>query len=87
MPRLKPRSRVVVFRLTQQEYEAIRILCTMRGGRTLSGFARAQLLQLLERERQAEVDQKLAALQSSVARMERLLEDLTRRRARKEGAE
>ena len=44
MPVLKRRNRVVVFRLTQDEYEDLKTVCTVRGARNISDFARSELL-------------------------------------------
>ncbi len=85
MPVLKRRNRMVIFRLTEEEYENLKAVCTVRGARNLSDFARSELLTSIEREFQAggplggqlsEIDQKLAALESVVERMARLLEDV-----------
>jgi hypothetical protein len=40
----KPRNRSVVFRLTEEEYAALRDACQRSGGRSLSEFARNSLL-------------------------------------------
>jgi hypothetical protein len=44
MPLLKPRNRSVVFRLTQEEYEALHAACIRSGGRSISDYARTSLL-------------------------------------------
>jgi len=44
MPLLKPRNRAVVFRLTQEEYDALLAACLRSGGRSLSDYARSSLL-------------------------------------------
>jgi hypothetical protein len=45
---LKARSRLVSFRLTQEELENLRVACVMQGGRNISDFARSAVLQLAE---------------------------------------
>ena len=41
---LKRRDRIVVFRLTQDEYKRLQRACTRTGARNLSDFTRGQLL-------------------------------------------
>ena len=41
MPVLKPRSRIVSFRLSPEEYEAMKDRCILEGARSISDFARA----------------------------------------------
>ena len=41
---LKPRNRALVFRLTQEEYDALRATSIARGARNLSHFARSAVL-------------------------------------------
>jgi hypothetical protein len=89
MPVLKRRDRVVVFRLTQDEYEELKTVCTVRGARNISDFARSELLTAIEQERRPEtqlhgrlsdVDQKLSNLESKIQRMAHLLEGMARRK-------
>jgi hypothetical protein len=63
----KPRNRILIFRLTQEEYEAL--LAASAGARSLSEFARSKLLGSLD-----PVGAQLSDLQSKVARIEQLLE-------------
>ena len=44
---LKRRSRMVSFRLSEQEYESLLILCSSRGARSLSDLARDAMQALL----------------------------------------
>jgi hypothetical protein len=89
MPVLKRRDRVVVFRLTQDEYEELKTVCTVRGARNISDFARSELLTAIEQERRPEtqlhgrlsdVDQKLSNLESKIQRMAHLLEGMASRK-------
>lgn len=77
---LKRRNRVVVFRLTQDEYEDLKTVCSVRGARNISDFARSELLIAIEQEqrpdRLAEVGQKLSSLETTVQRMAQLLEGM-----------
>jgi hypothetical protein len=89
MPVLKRRDRVVVFRLTQDEYEELKTVCTVRGARNISDFARSELLIAIEQERRpdtqihgrlSDVDQKLSNLESKIQRMAHLLEGMAGRK-------
>lgn len=44
----KRRDRLVVFRLTEEEHAVLRQACVARGGRSLSDFARSELLGSLQ---------------------------------------
>ena len=64
----KPRNRILIFRLTQDEYDALQSAST--GARSLSEFARAKLMSSLDAP---PVDERLSELQIQVARIEQLL--------------
>ena len=78
----KPRSRVVVFRLSQDEYWRLREACERHGGRNLSDFTRSEILDYLEsgtldgrlQRCFSEIDQRITALQSDVARLMNLMD-------------
>ena len=69
------RNRLVVFRLTQNEYDALKGACSERGGRNLSEFTRAELLATVRsdslddvmRKGFSEVERRLDALRGSLA--------------------
>jgi hypothetical protein len=63
----KPRNRILIFRLTQEEYDALQ--SASAGARSLSEFARSKLLASLD-----PVGAQLSDLQLKVARIEQLLE-------------
>jgi hypothetical protein len=71
-----PRNRVVVFRLSGHEYLTLKDACCARGARNISDFTRSELLSHLHFDRFAAIEQKLAELQSVVARLNQLLEGL-----------
>jgi len=70
----KPRNRIVVFRLSQNEYHSLKEACARRGARNLSDFTRAGVLELLEagtltdrwNYRFTAIEQRLAVLQSQM---------------------
>ena len=65
----KPRNRTLIFRLTQEEYEALQSASS--GARSLSEFARAKLFGAIQGPA---VSLQLSELQTKVARIEQLLE-------------
>ena len=65
----KRRDKYLIFRLTQDEYEALQNASS--GARSLSDYARTRLLQSLEAPA---IDQQLVELRSSVAHIAALLE-------------
>jgi hypothetical protein len=82
MPVLKQRDRIVVFRLTQDEYDNLKTVCKIRGSRNITDFTRSEVLASIERELQEQgrspgvsgIDQKLASLQSAIQHITKLLE-------------
>jgi hypothetical protein len=81
---LKRRNRMVIFRVTEDEYENMKAVCSIRGARNLSDFARKQVLHSIEHEpappgvevkgQLHQIDQKLSALEGIIQRMAQLLE-------------
>jgi hypothetical protein len=65
----KPRNKVLIFRLTQDEYQALQTASS--GARSLSDFARTKLMRSLE---EPALDRQILELKSSVARIAELLE-------------
>jgi hypothetical protein len=66
-----PRSRVLIFRLTPDEYASLQAASSDHGARSLSEFARAKLLGSIH---QPPLDAQLSELRTSVARLAQLLE-------------
>jgi hypothetical protein len=77
---------MVVFRLSQEEYENLRGVCSERGGRNLSDFTRSELLSFLGSEplgdlverRFSDVKQRLSELQDAVGKLTILVSDARR---------
>ena len=67
----KPRNRILIFRLTQDEYDTLQTASSERGARSLSEFARAKLLGSLDAPA---LDQQITELKTTVARIAQLLE-------------
>lgn len=76
MPRLR-RNRTVIFRLTQAEYDRLKLACAAAGARTLSDYTRSELLPAGETasqgstnlERFRAIDEKLNELRAMVNRV------------------
>jgi hypothetical protein len=74
MPSLNQRNRMVVFRLSQAEYDRLRAACVAAGGRSLSDFTRSGLLTMVETDNSdsvierkfVEIDRKLNVLQALI---------------------
>ena len=65
----KPRNRILIFRLTQDEYATLQAASS--GARSLSEFARAKLLGSLGAPA---LDEQLTDLKTTVARIAEMLE-------------
>lgn len=65
----KPRNRILIFRLTEEEYATLQDASI--GARSLSEFAREKLFSALETPA---VGAQLSELQTKVSRIEQLLE-------------
>jgi len=78
----QPRNRMVVFRLTQEEYRRLQAACCAQGGRNVSDFTRSELLARIEAEgsgsgterRINALEQQLLAVQCTVQRLLALIE-------------
>lgn len=81
MPITKPRNRVVLFRLTQEEYESLQAACSADQARSISDYARARILGQAvashlaasaggNGESLAQVEAQLAEIRSAVERLE-----------------
>jgi len=68
MPVMKPRNRVVLFRLTQDEYNYLQAACSAGSARSISDFARSRILGPAPSEDLplTQVEEKLSALKQAV---------------------
>lgn len=70
MPSLHQRNRMVIFRVTQEEYSSLMSACAAAGSRSLSDFTRSELLTMRQagslgsvvERRFVEIDRKLTDL-------------------------
>jgi hypothetical protein len=78
MPGLKPRNRLVNFRLTEEEYGRLAAVCARKGSPSISDFARAAILRTIEAEaaREGPPDTLLAALGERLSDLERSFRSL-----------
>ena len=81
---MKRRDRTVTFRLTQDEYDNLETASRRRDARTLSDYARSELLRALERD-ESEVLRELSDMRTRLERMEGLLSSLSGRKRSKRG--
>jgi hypothetical protein len=59
MPVLKPRSRLVYFRVSEDEFMQISAMCRTAGARSLSAFARTAMQRMLAANREEPLSDKL----------------------------
>jgi len=76
---LKTRSRLVSFRLTQEELEHLRVACLLHEARNISDFARGAVLQLAAaRVRpEAQMLDRFTLVESRLVEMETMLRQTT----------
>ena len=60
---LKRRSRMISFRLSEDEYASLRSLCENEGARSVSDLARDAVHRLVRKDSQVEVETALRALE------------------------
>ena len=90
MATLKPRNRIVVFRLSDEEYDNLQEACQDRGGRNFSDFVRGELLRMTApqggqaegvQRRLSTIVKRLSEIRSSMQRNQELLEQLAKRKS------
>ena len=79
MAALKRRNRIVVFRLTEEEYDRLKTVCVDRSAGSISDFARSALLMSMGSEAAGGVDHRLAELEMTVRHISQLLERMANR--------
>ena len=75
---LRPRNRLVNFRMSEEEYEILRAACSLKGARSISDFARSAVLCSVGMEQQQEgsVQKRLSSLGHKVSELESRVERL-----------
>ncbi len=71
-PVFKRRTRMVTFRLDDEEYESLKALCVAGGSRSVSDFARMAVSNMLDRAEQEPAD----GIQSTLADLSRSIRQL-----------
>ena len=69
----KLRNRVVLFRLTQDEYDSVQKACVEGSARSISDFARVRILGSGDNSSLAQVESQLAELSRAVENLTHLL--------------
>lgn len=76
---LKRRDRIVVFRLTQDEYKRLQKACSTTGARNLSDFTRSQLLeQATSKEKTDRIEGRLSVFEKRLSELQGAVRHLTR---------
>lgn len=86
---VQPRNRIVIFRLSQDEYRALNEVCERCGGRSLSEFTRSEVLEYLKTSTLpdrphlsvAALEQEVAGLKDAVTHLNRLVAKNSLRRS------
>lgn len=66
---LKPRSRLVYFRVSEDEFMQISAMCRTAGARSLSAFARAAMQRMLTASREEPLADKLRAFDELTSKL------------------
>ena len=76
---LKTRSRLVSFRLTQEELEHLRVACLLHEARNVSDFARAAVLQQADARvhPEAQILERFSSMETRLFEMETMLKQTT----------
>ena len=81
MSALSPRNRIVVFRLSQDEFETLKCACAEKGGRNLSEFTRSELLNFLRAQSpEYLIHSKLDAIERQLTGMRTDMQELSQLR-------
>ena len=71
---VKRRDRIVVFRLTQEEYKRLEKACDRTGARNLSEYTRRELLETARTE--ASIERRLSEVQTAISQINQTLRRL-----------
>jgi len=79
---LSPRKRIVVFRLSEEEYKSLEAACDARGARNISEFTRSTILSALNEKAASEpppgierMQQEMINLRTAISDLKFILED------------
>jgi len=76
---LKPRTRIVTFRLAEEEFERIKNLCVAEGARSMSDYARTSLCNSISARAASDtgLDARVGTLDQKVQELDRAVKELT----------
>jgi len=69
----EPKSKSIIFRITQDEYDRLASKILASGGRSFSDFARSKVLRAIGEPSLADVGQKLSELEAAVRQLAQLV--------------
>jgi hypothetical protein len=72
---LKRRSRIVSFRLSDEEYDALKIISATRGARSVSEFTRSVACNMNEQEH-VTIEERLRILNDQMEVLDRMIQSL-----------
>lgn len=70
---MKPRNRMVVFRITEEQHVQLRVASSREGARSLSEFARSSVLRALGEPSLAGLAQALEEVKTSVEQLAQIV--------------
>jgi len=77
---LKPRSRMISVRLSADEYESLRLLCTATGARSVSDMTRGAMQSLLDNSsRGTALSGYMEEFRAQISTLDRKIEELSER--------
>lgn len=88
---LKPRTRVVYFRVSEEEFLRLTDLCPVHGARSISELVRSAVQEMLHQPQSGEPDgravaERLEAIDRTIAEMNRNLKQLFQKGKRDNGS-
>ena len=75
---INPRTKLVNFRLSEEEFEDLRQACGSLGARSISDFARSAVLGKFKLAAEPAIENRLVAMNSKVGELESSLNNLMR---------
>lgn len=76
MPVLKPRNRLVYFRVSEDEYQRYNRFCESMGSRSISDLARSAMQSIVETGNDDRMTEKLAVLEALVGNLSRKVDEI-----------
>ena len=70
---MKPRSRIVVFRITEEQHVELKSACAREGARSLSEFARSSVLRALGEPSLARIEETVNEVKTAVEQLTQMV--------------